>query len=89
MDDITLTPQELEDLKDEIKFKTTVLLELKISKKERSDLKKAFDDHAEASELFRDKVKSHGIQLGFQWLIVSTIFIGLLGLAYKIIFKAV
>ena len=50
-DNIELTQQELEDIKDDVKWRTSTSIYLKT-------LTKKLDDHVESSEGFRDDVKS-------------------------------
>lgn len=55
---IELTPQELEDIKDDVKFKTMVAISLK----ELRGIPK--------------KVWGLSLQVGFQWALLTAIFIG-------------
>ena len=70
-DKIELSKQELDDLKDDITFKTKVWMELKY-------IRTGLDTHVESSEPFRRKVDNLTVQLNIQWFLISGIILSIL-----------
>lgn len=64
---ITLSPQELEDIKDDVKFKTMIVIDVKT-------LRRGFDDHIKTSDTYRNITNSLKTQVAFQWVIIALVF---------------
>jgi len=78
VNNITLTPQEHEDLKDTVKFRTKTSLYLK-------QLVEDFREHCESSQPFRDDVKVLKTHRNIQWWFIGGISLSIILAAIYII----
>lgn len=77
-DEIKLTPQELEDIKDDIKFKQSTTLFLK-------SLHKKTDMIEETHRTFTVDITSLKVHRGIQWWFIGGVSLSLLTMAFVII----
>ncbi len=71
MTEINLTQKELDDIKDDIKWRTQTTIYLK-------QMHEAFIEHCDSSKEFRSKVDKVDIHQTIQWFLLSGIIISIL-----------
>ena len=83
-DNIELTHQELEDAKDEVKFRVSTTIYLKQNKKDHDDLRAKFERHCTTSQTFRDRVAKLATHVNIQWVLIAIFLSGVITKAAKL-----